>query len=383
MAVKIGGRGPGHSTRSSNGLRILNGQALSSWQAAVANRNSAPAVLVVNGDSIAEGYVDATTVAATGQRWIDVLRNELYAKYPVAGVTPPASSYVPAFRGNNSTAWTLIGAPVPTAYQNAFGLGLRAGTTATVGSGFEITMDCTSISLHYIRGVSFADCKVEAFISGAYTTVGTFSTAGVLSSQVWNSGAFSGPATKIKITANTAANFYLEGVRFYNGDEAKGFHVLDASHFGYTLNSYSSNGTFPYTPLAFIQPHLVIIPMTYNDFSGQTVVATYTTQMQSTLTSLRSIRAGQPVLLLAYASRGDVTSPTIPYSSYEAANAAVSAADTAGAGSTSAVAYVSLRGKFPDCPVTPTAIPPEFSSDRVHYTVAGHALAGRLISSIL
>ncbi len=383
MAIKVGGRGPGHLARAMNSIRVFNGAALSNWNAAIANRNSAPAVLMVMGDSIGEGYTDSSNVVATGSRWIDVLRNELYAKYPVAGVTPPASSYVPAFRGTGSTAWTLIGAPVPTSYQNSFGLGLRAGLTATVGSGYEITMDCTSISLHYIRGVGFADCKVEAFISGAYATVGTFSTAGALSSQVWNSGAFSGPATKIKITANTAANFYLEGVRFYNGDEAKGIHVIDASHFGYTINSYSSNGTQPYLPLAFVQPHLVIIPMTYNDFSGQTAVATYTTQLQSTLTSLRSIRSGQQVALLSYGSRGDVAAPTIPYSSYEAAMNAVAVADTAGPGSTSAVASASIRNRFGDCPTSPTAVPAEYSNDRVHYTTTGHSLAGKLIATIL
>ena len=376
MAVHYGGKGPGHMSRSMGNGMLLNGAALSNWSAAVANRNSAPAVLVVNGDSLGEGYTDATTTVAVGSRWIDKLRDELYAKYPVAGVTPPASSYVPAFRGTGSTAWTLIGAPTPTSYQNSFGLGLRAGNTATIGSGYEITMTCTSISLHYIRGVGFADCKVEAFISGAYSTVGTFSTAGALSSQVWNSGAFSGTATKIKITANTAANFYLEGVRFYNGDEAKGFHVIDASHFGYLASNYSVNGTAPYAPLAFVQPHLVLFPLTYNDFAAQTAVATYTTNMQSTLASMRSVRAGQQAALISYGARGDVSSPTIPYSSYDTAMRTIATGDALSA-------HIKIYGRFPDCPVSPGSIPPEFSSDRIHWTTTGHALFANVLALVL
>ena len=379
MSVHFGGRGPGHLSRSMGGAIAYNAAALSNWNAAVANRNSAPAVLVVMGNSIAEGF----NSSGFGFRWIDKLRDALYAKYPVSGVTPPATSYVPAFRGNNTTAWTLLGAPTPTSFLNSFGLGQRAGVTATIGSGYEITMNCTSISLHYVRSVGGGDCKVEAFISGAYTTVGTFSTAGTLGSQVWNSGAFSGPATKLKITAATAANVYVEGVRFYNGDEAKGFHVIDASHFGYNIASYSGSGTTPYTPMAFVQPHLVIMPNIANDYSAQTVIATYVTSYQTTLASLRSIRAGQQVALMSYGARGDVVSPTIPYSSYANAQVTIAAADTAGPGSSSAVAYIPIYGRFPDCPTSPTPVLPQYDADRVHLTDTGHADLAALVVQYL
>jgi len=354
---------------------IANPSALDTFQTAITNRTTAPVVIIVQGDSIGEGLSSSPRL---GNRWIDKFRDDLYTKYPVSGVTPPVTSYLAAFFGDGGgSGFTLVGT-APTQLLSQTGLGMRAGQSTTTNSGYELTgISVTSLDIHYQRQAASNSIKVEIDIGAGYVTFATPTLAsGAVDSQRWQSGSLGGTATKIKITSQNTNLFVMEGVRLFNGDEAKGFHVIDASHYGYSVADYRAKGATPYQPMALIAPHLVIVPLTENDYFTQPTIANYIADHNTTIASLRAAVANCPVLLISHGLRGDIAVQPVTYSQYDAAQRTICAAD-------SKTAQLKLYGTFPDCTTAPTAIPAEYDTDRVHWTNTGHALAATLTADAL
>src|SRR5215218_3497994 len=155
---------------------------LGTWVAALNGRSTAPARVLLWGDSRDEGE-KATSLAA---RWQEVLAASMRAAYPVTGTAPGYAprNYVPLKYVSPSLVglgeWSAVSvASTP----NNFGLGARTSLLSTAGThGGTLTFTGTSFGIAYARG-NVAGSFTYAIDGGPAQTVswtGTTTTDGLV-----------------------------------------------------------------------------------------------------------------------------------------------------------------------------------------------------------
>ncbi|WP_304455868.1 SGNH/GDSL hydrolase family protein [Nocardiopsis sp. YSL2] len=281
--------------------------ALMGWHASLANRHFARANVVCVGDSITEGQ-GATDYAHT---WPARLRELLRARFPTAGVTGGRGFIGAASTGSISYTWpaTVTGGPT---YDT--GWGPKRHTPFLDGDGTPdlITYSAlqgTAVDILWGRS-SLSGTFRYRVDGGAWTSVDTSGTSqdGQLTRVTLGT---SGPHT-LEIEAVTAAfKQIVSGVIEYDGDEAAGVTVHDASHFGWESTTWSTPTDADKWPSAIgaLNPGLIVIMLGANDQWAGTAPSTFRTNVSALIAALRGANTVPvpfpPILLAMHAARGD------------------------------------------------------------------------------
>lgn len=348
---------------------------LQGWHAGLANRHYARCNIACIGDSITEGQ-GATDM---DRRWIARLRDLLRARFPVTGLSGGGRGFIPAAytgEGTFSVPVSSSGSPAQTSFPT---IGPKQSALQLLsGQSVTWTLYGDSADIMWWRQ-SFGSSFTYAVDGGSAVSVNTSGTN--LDGQVTHVS-LGQPGTHTLVCAGTNATFsaVVDGVTEYNGDYSAGIQVQDCGHTGSTSGSWLSFSTsavdWP-AAIAALTPALVIIALGANDYSAQTVPATYQSNLATFLTTIRSAMTVPypPVIFAMFAARGDVSSPTYPWSQYVTAAWNEAAADGA-----STVLDLTLGPRMPAQNASPNW---GLYYDQVHPDDKGHSFIAEYLASFL
>jgi len=349
--------------------------ALTPWRQTLATAGTAPAQILVVGDSISEGT--GTTVLS--RRWQTVLQGHLRRKYGhLAGATWP---HIPARYNVTGTTGQPVTETGTNTFGYAWGLGWRTVRLETDDAALTFTFTGTSAKVQYVQLTTTGLMSVS--VDGAAPVL--VNTNGATdNAATWSTGPLSRGQHTVTIRRDPSSaagqHVYVEGVLTYDGDETKGIRVVDASKHGISSDQFTlaaanqaSDAVKAAGPFG-----LAIIAVGTNDYSASVTPATYRANVERLIAALRApTRAaftGSIVLLNVYKAGGREEAL---WQQYGDTLAAIAAADPL-------ISYLDLRTSMPDVP-TPATAPAGLSmyADALHPSDQGHQwIAGRVFDHI-
>lgn len=300
------------------------------WHAAVANRQQAPATMVVIGDSNGEGQGAGTEA----RRWVSLLRDRYRARYPTPGVAG-GLGYVPAYYESAITQLVAVAGATATK-DTRYGFGARTYQLTNTAVLTWPSATITSAVLHYTRDAF----GTTAFLRVDGNQVASVSTNGTpTGNSTLATGALTRASHVVSVTCQ-AGGFAVEaaGVYLYDQDENAGIHVIDASHFGFTTTSFPATSLWP---IATVQPQAVVFALGTND-----AIVSSPATFQTNLTALVAAVAAQitgpwSAIFLAEPARNGALFGGAAWSSYVTAMRAVALATTNGV-------MIDMSSRMPD-----------------------------------
>lgn len=248
------------------GTLVANRRALAPWYAALANRDNAPAKVMILGDSTIH-YGAASWAQTTAER----LRTLLQAKYPTTGVPVPGDGYVPAYK---LLAPTLPGVQSGgTGYSMGQGLGMEHYNIHNPGTAQyrELTFTGDRARVWYGKS-NYLTHQAIVSIDGVDQAPNLNSNNGVAyPPQVDGDGyfadyTFAAGSHTIRVRGVSGLAFILDGIEVFNGDHAKGLHVYNAARSGGKASQYAgATGDRHWEHAAVIKPQLWVIALGIND----------------------------------------------------------------------------------------------------------------------
>lgn len=349
---------------------------LSGWQAALANRATAPAQVVVFGDSISEGTGNSTVL----KRWINRAQAKLRYRYSVTGgadfpfIPAVPKTAVAGFPVTRSGSWVV---------DSSYGLGWRTAILNGADGLITFTFTGTSAKLMYFKASGTGVMKIVVD-GGAPVVVDTNSTRNPPAgngTNTWDTGALTLGVHTVAVSwdATSTQNVYIMGCFTYNGDETSGVRILDGSYHGISStfltadrNTKASNAMLAAGPVG-----LVVIAIETNDFGNATALATYKASLEAFITALRTGNAqykGTIVLMNMYKAdnRDEAT-----WNGYAQQMKDIAAADPK-------ATFFDLRLRMPDMPVTfdgPSAL--GLYADTLHPNDTGSEWMGAVMADYL
>ena len=226
----------------------------------------------------------------------------------------------------------------------------------------------------YIQSISGLNVTLKAGLASTWasgTAVGAHSMGGYVK-QVRGLTAASRSVT---ITAATTTT--IEGIRYYNGDEAAGIQWINAGHGGIRADQLKSTGntdrSFDY--IGALAPAAVVCDLLINDSGVQTpsqFIANLT-QLRSDVNAAITARGGQvPSWVQVIPYEVDPANPRYQgaaWSAYVDAIYAWAKADTSGPGGASGIHVIDLGRRMPRSDQSATY----YNADKIHPTDAGAA----------
>ena len=274
-------------------LKAASSSALRPFYASLADRAAAPLDILFVGDSIAEG--EGTT--AITNRWARRLIESIRSQFQPTGIKG-GRGYVPAWYALANPAAAGFASAGSVTQSTTYGLGRRSATLAATGT-LTITQECSSFDVVYAAQTGGGTFSVTVD-GGAPTNIDTTG-GGNLGGRTQRFTPSQRGSHTIVI-AQVSGSPIVEGVMFYDGDETKGIRLWDGAHYGYTSGSFASNGTWSEGMLAFTAD-LAVVALGVNDFGTNVDPATYKTNVQTVITSIRAKSAGVPILLVGMYER--------------------------------------------------------------------------------
>jgi len=284
-------------------------------QALAATLNSATNTkIALVGDSITYGY------GATSKQldsWAAVFQDIITARYNATrkGVEYATSKNVAGT--DKRTFWTA-----GTGWTAAVGYGIFDGQTAPAGTTGLLSLGpvtCDSFVIYYMRRATTGtfDWNVDG---GAATTIGGSGTDALMTATV-SAGALGTHTLNIgNVLTGAAIIIGIEAVNSQNHITVSNAGVPSAVTAGFinTTNPWEPGNVIWDTP----QPHLTVLGLGTNDYSGNVLPATFQTNLTTLVTKAQLYGS---VLLWIEPKRTDVTG-TYNYSQYVAATKAVAIA---------------------------------------------------------
>lgn len=261
---------------------------LDGWWTALANRDSAPARVLVIGDSLL-GLV-AVGAPPVGHNIERILNNEL-----PAGTTSSIGQIIGSWRSADSTDGqdlrprftTCDGTPTTTAVAG-WGMVMDPGDKGTVVAQMD------GISLVYASAPGAGQIEVRDGIGGTLlATIDADDT--VNSSRVWTSEALTFTAHTIEITV-TGAPVTVSGAMVHRRNRAAGVQVWNASRSGATSVSFTANPERGLDLIDSISPDLVLLGTGTND------AVNYDADMRALVAAVRLRHAGSIALWIPHLS---------------------------------------------------------------------------------
>lgn len=317
---------PSSSTPAALSHYLPNPQALQNYKAARLNAAATPCKIMVVGDSIAEGQ--GATVFAN--RWVQQFLAKERAKYQPAGIVGGRGYIAAAQGGGNAVTYPLIATPAGAAFlQSGFGLGGRAYKLTGAGQQVTFALNGTSADIVWVGGPTTTSFQ-WAVDGGAATTVNTVkgAIADFFTTRVALGAA---GAHSLVVSWQSGAGVYIDGVIEYNGDENAGIRLYEAGHYGWTSVDYETNLDTPgangnplATQIAAVQPHLVVIGLSTNDYLHFLSSAGLSTNLLALIATIRANSTVAPSIVLAppyltnYQTFGGHVAPLEPWTNYTA-----------------------------------------------------------------
>lgn len=246
------------------------------WKTAVAGRNSAPANVLVLGDSMtAKGSSDDPNSA----RWTNRLRIGLQAEY-MAGVG--GRGYLAARQagvGGDGSAFTVGGAPT---HSVAAGLGRHSYVLAGSGDSLTTTVVCDRFQVAYL-GYSGSGSFSVTIDGGSPTTVAT--THATAKGYLYDSGALSSASHQVVLTW-ISGSAWISGVMFFSGDFASGIHMWEGSTAG-TAADYNLGAVGEaFDHMDLIHPDVVILEFGIAEMVAATSTATFVANLAANVAKI-------------------------------------------------------------------------------------------------
>jgi lysophospholipase L1-like esterase len=333
-----------------------------SWHQAARTAGTARVPVVVVGSSTVAG-MNATTAS---RRVVDVLAATLRARHNAPGVI--GGTGVTAYGGGyGSHGWTRSGGAAVTNRGLGF-TGWQLGAAAYI----ERTFTGTAVTVLFEQGPG-AGVFTVAIDGGAPVTVTPDTTGATRNDGTWTSSTVTAGSHTVRITG--VGTCVIESVYLHNGDQAAGVQMHNSGLGGATTADLAATPGLT-TRLAQLQPALVLMLLTSNDYQAGTNPATSKTRVQSWLTGLFAAVSPAPSVLLVHPHRRlDVTAPAFPWEQYGQALADIAAADP------ERVAYADLSGLYPASQAADTLN--LIDSDDIHLTDGGHQVMADALASNL
>jgi lysophospholipase L1-like esterase len=349
-------------------LRTVDSPALRVFHAALANREAAPCDIVFVGDSNMEGE-GADLVR---KRWQTRALESLRARFPVYGGTPTGGlNYYPGkyYTTTLPQPWTYVGSP---GADNNYGLGLRNVSLST-GQSMSITVTGTSFKILYAKagGTGTFSYQVDG---GATTNINSNNGGAASGDGISASINLGGGSHTINIAYVSGGPAYINGIVVFDGDENKGIRGWDSAHYGYMTSSYNNAATQPFHQFVNIQPSLVVLGLTTNDYGSQVAPATHLANLQSLITKIKAKTTIAPsIVLLGMFKRGTVTESVAPYQSYIDNLYTIAASD-------SSCTVLDMTKRMQAATDNSLGL---YLPDGIHINNKGHAMMGDIVAGFL
>jgi lysophospholipase L1-like esterase len=361
----LDGRYTSTSKSSSDTLAAQNARALRTFRTALVNASSAPCDILFVGTSISEGQ--KSTKAEN--RFIAKLRDGLRALYQPAGVTG-GFGYHPSLYSAQATTFTSLITNVGALNRSSsYGLGLRSYILSSSAATVTWTFTGTGFDLVYVVGPATGTFSYQVD-GGAAVNVNT-NNATLADGHTTQVRGLS--ATSHTVTINWVSGTSLvNGIMIYNGDETKGIRVWDGAHSGYASTDFAATPGWLQHIGTALNPSLVIIELSTNDYYLGKPVATLTANVQSMIASIKANMSNgtTPSFLLVNVWDRPQGGGTIvdTWANYKAGYAAVAASDA-----NVALIDLSLRVNPGTASASGGLLDP---TDMVHPVDLGHAFIG-------
>lgn len=340
------------------------------WRAGLGNRHFSRAKVMWVGDSTGEGF----GVSSFNNRTVTRLGKVLRALRPTDGIGSAGGiGYLPCFfQSSTLTAPYTVTGTAPLLDSSDFCMGIRAmrlnsATTVTY------TVTGTAVDIWYLGGTTSGTFSISVD-GGAATTQSTVQAANNTEAKFTLNLGASGSHT-VAITATSTTNVWFGGMTVYDGDDAKGITILDASHGGYKSGDHfaTTNRDGAYQQdLALAQPHLVILGLLINDERNAVPVATYQANLEAHVTKINANVTADPTILFLAPWR-EAASYTYPHDDYVTAMKAVVANHP------NAV-FLDMSQRLPKVDTDPSGI---IYYDTIHPKEAGQAMLADTLAGIL
>lgn len=402
-------RTPASGTGGSSGGTPSTVAAFQNAHLFLAKADTVPFNYFACGDSVTEGTGAGDNLSSdavqTGpyfdQRYIAVLTALLQRQWTTVGqkasgaTAPGGLGFVNTFSNVNN------GSSVNSAYWVMSGGGSGANSDGFLGARYYNFASSETATLHF-TGTSFiihsqrsnsTALSISITIDGGGAIPITIASgAGNNNQFTWDSvtgpgapGALSAGTHTVVITqANTLSTLFIKGVTIRNGDDANGIRCWDNGHFGDTSGTYTSgNGAGTISKmtdaLTLYPAHLVSIELGLNDYQQNIDPLTTKANIQTLISNIKGLVTGwtPSFLLLIPYQRGDVSTPTFPWSQYVAAMTAIAAADPTN------VATIDFSARIPTPVIGNSYARGLINSDGVHPVRSGAKLIGMTTANTL
>lgn len=306
---------------------------------------------------------------------VAVFRDQLRRAFQPAGIVG-GFGWMTSYYARSGVVehWTVNSGSIAEA--KSYGLG-RKRITINANSQIQASFIGTKIRLFFAKSTGGGNFTVN--IDGVDTVVSSLG-ASTLRSQTWDSATLSAGAHVVRITTTTPA-LSFEGALAMNGDEAAGIRVWNGSQSGYKTGDFVSTEVTNLgawlDAVDVIQPDLVVIILTTNDFHTGVPFATYEANLVRIIADMYAHTVINPSIVLGIAPERydpeDAQTPRVPGATYaDYANIVKRVAAAQG------TAVIDLRNVI--AVGGDTNGTGSIDADKVHFTPAGEGMIGRALA---
>lgn len=333
------------ATGGGESLTYANDPALARYREGIATRKTAPAVIVGCGSSTNEGW----NATYRGAKWLDMLGQSIAQIYGGGG------TYILT----NDPAWGITGT-VADVSEGVAARSLRLEAGATMTATFD---DTDGFKILHCEGSAQAGEFTYSIDGAAPVTVtpaqnGSFRHWGERLVNVTSRGRHT-----IKITA--VAQTTINGLYVHRGDKFEGVQVWNSGRAGARASDFGS--FYIWQRMERLAPSLVFLVLGANDYGAQTTIATYKTELQNRINTMKAWAKVPSILLIGTYRRLDVSTPApITWEQYLTAMKEVAAANPG------VVAYREISSLWPQSQTADVF--DVIDTDGIHMTNAGHLM---------
>ena len=344
---------------------------LQPWFNALRNRATAPAKVLVIGDSISEGAV----AGGYTLRWQTLLQSQLRSRLPDNAGS--GIGYVPALTVPVSPGPPVTLGGSPGASYSTEGLGVKRYRVNNTGPAFVQwdAQNCDAVRVHWAK-TNFLAGSGTISIDGVDQVTLNSSDANTIDGQVWDSGPLTPGSHVVKVRGASGFGFPITACEFFNADQNSGLRVYDGAHYGSQTATFltASADTGHWLVVARIQPQVCVVNLGTNEVSES--VDTYRANIAAVAAKIQTASPGC-VVVLVKGYRAGATSQIV-WDSFHAALDSVAA-------TTDGVTTFDLAAQWP--PLTPDGLNNGGlmyeGVNPIHPNTAGHQRYADLMTELL
>jgi lysophospholipase L1-like esterase len=251
-------------------LAAQKSSALLSFYAAAALRDTTPVKIAFLGDSIQEG----DGVSDYYKRPQSLLADRLLSHWPIPGMTSQGAQWIGGWQENGTShpaPMTLTGVTNTDFIRGSFGIPRRSLALKTTAGKWSMSaprqMASFDVVFHRNSSGGVVNIKVDDVSIATYNTNKSSPAAYSHKEHYTVTPGMHTVSIEKDASATGASNPIVDSVIIYETADsyAKGFHVYDGAHSGYTVSDFLSGSVNISGDLTAIDPDLIVISLGAND----------------------------------------------------------------------------------------------------------------------